>query len=296
MPNNPGLLVTGASGFVGRHVIAKGHNRFDILATGRGPRPDWLPADVSWSMVDLLDRASVATLPTDLPFALHLASETIPSKFSSYEPLLDSVEMTLNLCRHLRSGRLLFASSCLVYAAKAKPLTETDAVDPRGGYGLTKALCETIVSRTTDVEASIARPFNHIGADMRPDLVIPSIIRRVRDARPNAVIEMAGLNSIRDFLDIDDIVGAYYAILECPQISCEVLNVSSGQSTSIGDIVRLVAQILDKPINGVTFADHGNSTDDTSIIIGDATRLRQTTGWVPRVGLTASLQKLIGDI
>ena len=296
MSSNPGLLVTGASGFVGRHVIAKGRARFEIVATGRGPRPDWLSADVAWCMADLLDRASVATLPADLPFVLHLASETVPSKFSNYEPLLDSVEMTLNLCRHLRSGHLLFASSCLVYAAKAMPLTENDAVDPRGRYGLAKLLCETIVSRTLRVETSIARPFNHIGAGMRSDLVIPSIVRRVRETPHDAPIEMAGLDSIRDFLDVDDIVEAYFSILESSKLSRNIFNVSSGISTSIGDVVRLIARIMGKSITEVSFADHGNSTDDTSIVVGDATRLREATGWAPQVGLEASLRKLMGDI
>jgi len=300
LASKPGLLVTGASGFVGRHVVASGRERFAILATGRGPRPDWLPADVEWRTVDLLDRASVAALPDDLPYVLHLASETVPSKFSSYDPLLDSVEMTLNLCRHLRSGRLLFVSSCLVYGASGQPLAEQDALDPRGLYGLTKLMCETIVSRSgaedvTDghLETVIARPFNHIGAAMRPDLAIPSIVRRVRAAEDGATIAMAGLDSIRDFLDVEDIVGAYFAILTLPELSQRVFNVCSGEATSIGDVVRTAAEVLTKPIGGVTFADHGNSADDTSVVVGRNDQLRGATGWAPQLGLAASLGRLI---
>lgn len=295
MSDKPGLLVTGASGFVGRHVIAQGRDRFEIVATGRGLRPVWLPAGVSWRTVDLLDRASVASLPVDLPFVLHLASETVPSKFSSYEPLLDSVEMTLNLCRHLRAGRLLFASSCLVYAASGLPLAEEASLDPRGHYGLTKLLCEEIVSRTKDIETAIARPFNHIGAGMRSDLVIPSIIRRVRTIEDGAMIAMAGLDSIRDFLDVQDIVEAYFAIMALPELSERVFNVASGEPTSIGAVVRAVARILGKPIAGITFDDQGNSADDTSVVVGDADRLRRVTGWAPHSGLENSLRKLIAD-
>jgi GDP-4-dehydro-6-deoxy-D-mannose reductase len=300
LASKPGLLVTGASGFVGRHVVALGREQFAILATGRGPRPDWLPSGVDWRTVDLLDRASVTALPDDLPYVLHLASETVPSKFSSYDPLLDSVEMTLNLCRHLRSGRLLFVSSCLVYGANGQPLAEQDALDPRGLYGLTKLMCEKIVSRSgagdvTDghLETVIARPFNHIGAAMRPDLVIPSIVRRVRAAEDGATIAMAGLDSIRDFLDVEDIVEAYFAILTLPKLSQRVFNVCSGEATSIGDVVRTVAEVLAKPIGGVTFADHGNSADDTSAVVGRNDQLRQATGWAPRLSLAASLGGLI---
>lgn len=296
MSDKPRLLVTGASGFVGRHVIAAGHGRFDIVATGRESRPGWLPADVSWCPADLLDRASVAALPADLPFVLHLASETVPSKFSSYEPVLDSVEMTINLCRHLRAGRLLFASSCLVYGASQPPLSEDSALGPRGHYGLAKLMCETIVSRASNLEAVVARPFNHIGAGMRPDLVIPSIVRRVREALDGDTIRMDGLDSIRDFLDVGDIVEAYFAILGLPELPAPVFNVSSGLGASIGDVVRTVAHILDKPIGGVTFAARNNSGDDTSVVVGNAQRLRHATGWAPRVGLEGSLRKLIDSL
>lgn len=276
-----------------------GRERFDIVGTGREPRPDWLPSDVSWCQVDLLDRDSVACLPSELPFVLHLASETVPSKFSSYEPMLDSIEMTLNLCRHLRKGRLLFASSCLVYGASQKPHTEGEALDPRGHYGLTKLLCEAIISRTGaagDIETAIARPFNHIGRGMRPDLVIPSIVRRVYATPEGATIQMTGLDSIRDFLDVGDIVAAYFAILEMPSLSEQVFNVASGKAASISDVVRTVARILDKPIASIAFSEHGNSADDTSTVIGDAQRLRESTGWIPKINLEDSLSSLIADL
>ena len=294
MSNKPGLLVTGASGFVGRHVIAAGRRRFDIVATGRGARPDWLPIDVSWCAVDLLNRSSVAGLPTDLPFVLHLASETVPAQFSSYDPLLDSVEMTLNLCRHLRSGRLLFVSSCLVYGASGKPLTERSPVAPRGNYGLAKLMGENVVLRNSPIEAAVARPFNHIGWGMRPDLVIPSIVQRVRkNGGDAATIEMTGLDSIRDFLDVDDIVEAYFAILTLDKPTDRVFNVCNGRPTSIGEVVSAVAGILNKPISQVVFSDKINSADDTSIVVGDATLLKAATGWSPKHDLRASLRRLI---
>ena len=164
-----------------------------------------------------------------MPFVLHLASETVPSKFSGHDPLVDSVEMTLNLRRHLKSGRLLFASSCLVYAARKILLTEDDSVDPRGSYGLAKVICENIVLRASGINAIVARPFNHIGVGMRPDLVIPSIVRRVHAAADGAMIEIAGLDSVRDFIDVDDIVKAYFTISATENGRHQLFNVCSGR-------------------------------------------------------------------
>lgn len=297
MSDKPGLLVTGASGFVGRHVITLGRNRFDIVATGRGARPPWLPEDITWTTADLLDRASVASLPKDLPFALHLASETVPARFQSYGPLIESLEMTLNLCRHLQSGRLLFASSCLVYGASTQPLTEDAPVDPRGHYGLTKALCETAVLRAGDegstLETAVARPFNHIGAGMQPDLAVPSIVRRLLGVADGATVAMAGIDSTRDFLDVADIVEAYFAILTSPNLSKRTFNVASGEATRISDLVRILARILGKQIAGISFADQGNSRDDTSVVVGDARHLRAATDWAPRRTLEQSLCALV---
>jgi len=177
-------------------------------------------------------------------------------------------------------------------------MTEATPLDPRGHYGLAKILSETIVSRASTprgIETVIARPFNHIGTGMRPDLVIPSIIRRVRDAADRDTIEMAGLDSVRDFLDVDDIVDAYFALLELPELPQPTFNVASGVATSIGDIVRMVAKILDKPIGDVHFAAGANSGDDTIAVVGDADRLRRTTDWAPRIGLKESLGKLVAD-
>ena len=274
-----------------------GRERFDVVATGRGPRPDWCPDDVRWVAVDLLDIASVAELPAEMPYVLHLASETVPANFGGYGSLLDSVTMTLNLCRHLRSGRLLFASSCLVYGASGEPLNEASALDPRGHYGLAKVLCEEIVSLAGSlnpgIDPVIARPFNHIGVGMRPDLAIPSIVRRVRAADDGAMIEMAGLDSVRDFLDVADIVDAYFSILECSSSPGRIFNVASGSPTNISQVVTEVARILGKRIAGVSFAEQGSSADDTSIVVGNASKLRAETGWAPRIGLEESLQRLV---
>lgn len=293
MSSRPGLLVTGASGFVGRHVVAAASGRFSVVATGREARPEGLPGDVEWRQADLLSRESVAALPADLPFVLHLASETVPSKFSTYEPLAESVEMTLNLTRHLRSGRLIYVSSCLVYGLTGQAVTEDAPSDPRGGYGLAKAIGETIALRALHLDPVVVRPFNHIGAGMRSDLVIPAIVERVRRVADGDMVVMAGLDSVRDFLDVADIVKAYFALFDLADLPARVFNVCSGQATRIGEVVRLVARLLDKPIAGVAFADQPNSADDISVMVGNAQRLRLATGWRPDTALADSLRKLI---
>ncbi len=290
--NGRNFSLPGRPGFVGRHVIAAGRDRYAILATGRGTRPAWLPDDVAWHQVNLLDRASVATLPRDLPHILHLASETVPARFTSYEPLAESVEMTLNLCRHLTIGGG-WCSPAPAWCTEPA-LTHLSKTIP----WILAAI--TVWPRRLEKRSFAARPAWTPSSRGRSTISVrdatrschSSIIRRVRTAVDGEPIQMHGLDSIRDFLDVSDIIAAYFALLEAPSLPFSAFNVASGQPTSISDVVRATARILHKPIGEVLFSAQGNSADDTSVVVGDAQRLHAVTGWEPRVSLEESLRRL----
>ena len=288
------LLVTGASGFVGRHLLARAHLDYDVTATGRGEKPDWLPDAVRWVSIDLRNPIDAKAFAKDWWAIVHLAAETLPAAFSNLQPVLDSLAMLLNLLSHLESGRLLFVSSCHVYAPGSDTKTEDSPTRPDGRYGLSKLLCETAALASPKLDVRIARPFNHLGTGMRRELVVPSIVARILAADDGAAIRMLGLNSVRDFLDVTDIVNAYLEILElddCPNI---VFNVCSGQPVSIGALVERLAAAAGRR-NSVEFAQAAMSGDDMPRLVGDATRLRTATRWRPSVTLEESAHRIMAD-
>jgi GDP-4-dehydro-6-deoxy-D-mannose reductase len=292
--NGGRVLVTGASGFVGRHMIGLLREAgIEAGATGREERPAWLPQGIEWFRVDLTDAATLSALPPKWWGVVHLAADTVPAGFRSIQPLLDNIAMTANLLDHLDAARILITSSCHVYGASQTPLKETSPILPRGRYGMSKHLTEqTALAMLGKHDVRIARPFNHIGSGMREALAIPSLIRRIREGGSQDPVRMQGRNSTRDFIDVRDIVSAYLAILSLDTPGERIFNVCSGVPQTMKDVVQAALGILgqDRP---VVFAEVSNSADDTDYLVGDPGRIRSVTGWRPRHTLEDSLRTLM---
>lgn len=287
------VLVTGAGGFVGRGLTAALVARGDrVTACGRHrARPETLPADVTWLSVDLADRASVAALDQSYAAIVHLAAETVPAAFSTSAPVVDNLAMLLNLTDRLASGRLLYVSSCHVYAPRSAPCRESDPVMPQGRYGLSKHLCEQAALAARHLDVRIARPFNHLGIGMAAQLAAPSIVRRLR-AGGEGPLMMHGLDSVRDFLDVEDIVNAYLALIDLDATVDRIFNVCSGIPVAMSSLVQTMLDLAGHD-RAVVFEHRANSGDDTATIVGDNRRLSAATGWRPMVPLPVSVQRML---
>ena len=287
------FLVTGASGFVGQHLIrllrVRGHA---VTALDLGARPD-LPPEVEFRSVDLRDPSALADLPRTWDGVIHLAGASIPSLFATPAPVVLNLEITLNLLNHLRDSRVLLVSSCHVYAPSATRRQETDPVLPQGLYGLSKHLVEqTAPSFQGRLDLRVARPFNHLGPGLRPELMVPSLLRRLAALpKDDSPVLMEGLNSVRDFIDVRDVAAAYLAILEMGAPADRTFNVCTGQGHSIEDVVKTAMALLGQA-RPVQFRERPNSSDDSPYLVGDPTRLA-AAGWVASLGLSDSLSSMI---
>ena len=292
------ILVTGASGFVGRYLVPALLERgYAVTALGReATRPEWLPAPVRWLSADLREPGSLSSL-APVWGVMHLAGDTVPSQFSAPLMQLDNVAMAIAVAEGLSFGRLLFVSSCHVYAPSAAPLQESSPVRPRGRYGLSKHLAEQVMLAYGERhDIRIARPFNHLGAHMRPELMAPSLLERIRRERgARTPLRMHGLNSTRDFLDVRDITSAYLRILELEHPAERVFNVASGAPRTVSELAAAALALVGDGSREVVFEGSGNSTDDTDYLVGDAARLRTATGWAPRYALAETLRAMLSD-
>lgn len=288
------VLITGAGGFVGRYLLdALAGAGYAVAGTSPTPRPDDLNRGIPWFTADLRDASSLRVVPRRWWGIVHLAARSIPQSYSSVADVLENVAMTIELTDYLQGGRLLYVSSSHVYQTGPAALTEHSPERPAGRYGLSKLLCEQVVlSKQGRFDVRIARPFNHIGMGMSVDLVIPSIIRRIVEERAAAApLHMLGKNSVRDFVDVRDVVDAYRQILEIDAPAQRKFNVCSGQPVAIGKIAEILLEISGRH-RAVEFADSRLSTDDTDIMVGDAGLLGRTTGWQPRHTLRDSLDEM----
>ena len=186
-------------------------------------------------------------------------------------------------------------SSCHVYAPSGKRRNETGSIVPQGRYGLSKHLIEQLAPHYQgELDIRIARPFNHLGQGQRPELVVPSLLRRLAATSPkdDQPVEMAGWNSVRDFIDVRDVVSAYLTILGLETPTHRTFNVCTGRAISIEDIVKAVLQIQGRS-REVHFQGSPNSTDDIPFLVGDPTRLAEDAGWTARHSLEDSLKSMM---
>lgn len=289
------ILLTGASGFVGHHLasllLSKGHQVFGL---DRGPEPP-MAAGVEPLFADLMDPASMKDLPQVWDAVVHLAGASIPSLFSSSAPVISNLQITLNLMDHLREARVLLVSSCHVYGASEQPRKESDQVAPQGRYGLSKHLVEQVASHYLGrLDVRVARPFNHLGVGLRPELMIPSLLRRLSDLDrlDLSPVRMMGWNSVRDFIDVRDVASAYEAILDLDTPSHRTFNVCTGVGQTIESVVKIVLSHLglERPVE---FQGNPNSSDDVPTLVGDPSLLRQATGWRHQHSLSDSLRTML---
>jgi GDP-4-dehydro-6-deoxy-D-mannose reductase len=166
---------------------------------------------------------------------------------------------------------------------------------PHGLYGLSKHLVEEVASHFQDrLDVRIARPFSHIGPGLRPELMIPSLLRRLSALQPedDSPVVMEGLNSTRDFIDVRDVVAAYVAILNMESPRDRTFNVCTGEGHTVEDVVTTAMGLLNC-LRPVQFKDRPNSSDDIPYLVGDPTRLSAATGWVARHTLSESLRTMM---
>ncbi len=289
------ILLTGASGFVGRHLAEAFLRNGDRVVALDREAGIGLPEGIELRVVDLRDPASLADLPRVWDAVVHLAGTTIPSLFATPAPVILNLEITLNLLEHLRDSKVLLVSSCHVYAPSEQRRRESDPIVPQGRYGLSKHLVEQLAPHYQGrLDIRVARPFNHLGSGMRPELVVPSLLQRLASDKPGttAPVKMAGWNSVRDFIDVRDVVSAYLAILALDAPGHSTFNVCTGRATSIEDLVRTVLD-LQHVRREIQFQDTPNSTDDIPYLVGDPTRLADAAHWTARHSLADSLRSMM---
>lgn len=289
------VLVTGASGFVGTHLTERLlTSGYEVYGLQRGAGID-LKEGVIPLVADLEDPASLTGIPTSWDLVVHLAGASIPSLFHTTAPAIKNLQQSMNLLEHLDGGRVLLVSSCHVYAPSKELRHETSPIKPQGRYGLSKFLIESLATHYEGrLDILVARPFNHLGPQQRPELVIPSLIRRLASVDPgdHGPVLMQGMNSIRDFIDVRDVVGAYMAILhlEAPRFKC--FNVCTGTGHSIEDLAHSLMDLLGIR-REVQFVGGPNSQDDNSYLVGSPQRLTDLCSWRPSYTLGETLANVL---
>jgi GDP-4-dehydro-6-deoxy-D-mannose reductase len=282
------LLVTGASGFVGRHLVT--------AARGRG-------LDVVELDADLRDAGAVRQQVAARPPAAvaHLASPRREAG-GSWEVVAGEIAMAGTLFSALQEtvpdAAVLVVGSAAQYGmALPRPVGETDPTRPLTVYGTSKCVLEEVCTAkafAAGLRVIFARSFNHVGPGQQTFAPVAQWARQAVAAERAGGGSMAvgDLDVVRDFLDVRDVAAAYIALLERGEPG--VVNVCSGVPTRLGDLVTLVRELLDAPLDLEPDPALARE-DDPPYVVGDPARLTELTGWRPQIELEQSVRDVLDE-
>jgi len=302
------VLVTGAAGFVGSHLLElleQGGVDHIIAWLRPGTEPLVSGKRVMWLSVEMHDRDAVtAALESARPDAIyHLAG--VPHVGDSWSHVTETFAGNVLATHHLFDGlrrlhltpRVLITSTAFVYAPLDRAITESDIVRPNSPYGTSKVAQEMIGKRAWEddgIPALIARAFNHIGPRQSPAFVASSIAKQIAeieaDRRP-AKLEMGNLDSERDIMDVRDTVRAYQAMMHAATPGIPY-NICSGTRIRIRTLVETMIARARVPIT-VEQNPARLRLNDTPLVLGDHTKLTRDTSWTPRIAIEQTVEDLL---
>jgi UDP-glucose 4-epimerase len=295
------FLITGAAGFLGatlaNQLAREGHQvrGLDDLSTGN---PNALSPDVLFTRGDVNDRPKLWTLLQEVDCVYHLAARVSVPESILYPREYNAVNVggTVSLMEAMRDvgvRRVVFISSGAVYGdQEEQPLSVEKPPNPHSPYAVSKLAAEYYVRTIGDlwgIETVCLRVFNAYGPGQRlppsHPPVIPNFLRQaVRGG--TLVVHHQGIQT-RDYVFVDDVVRAMVAAATAPDISHSIINIGSGNETSIRELVRLVKEITGSHSEAI----YNPQTDPgVSRMCADLTEARQKLGYQPRIGLQEGLR------
>lgn len=217
------------------------------------------------------------------------------------QPLTSNVLVTHHLLEAVRRAgmpcRVLITGSATVYAPSTSPLREEDPISPTSPYALSKLAQEQLGIRgwTEDgIDVILTRPFNHIGPRQSPTFAAPGMARQIALIERGAIeplIKVGNLDAERDLTDVRDTVRAYSLLMERGTPGT-IYNVASGTARTIRDVLDALVRRARVPVE-ICLDPQRLRPQDTPVIVGDATRLRQTTGWAPAIAFDRTIDDLL---
>lgn len=296
-------LVTGAGGFVGHYLVERLEAQGVTVCAAGGPSDD--RAGITIDVLDL-DSLHAAFDIAQPDVVYHLAAQSfVPRALEAPRETYDTnVIGTANVLAALRAhrdrrgsgARLVFVSSAEVYGVQppeAMPLEETRAPNPANPYAASKAAGEALVLgevRSFGIDAVITRAFNHIGPGQNERFVVPAFAAQLAAIAHGAepVLMVGNLTPKRDFLDVRDVVDAYLA-LAAHGVPGEIYNVCSASAVSVREILGELIRIAHVPVE-VREDPARMRPADVPVLYGSNAKLREATGWSPRISLRKTLQ------
>ncbi len=274
------VLVSGARGFVGRHVVAR------LEADGR----EVVPIHHAWDRAEDLD-----ALVGDQVFGscIHLGWYAHPSDYLTNVPgnarsLRSSIELAAWLARR-GVTRLVVAGTCAEYGDRIGPHREDEAPNPWSVYGATKASLRLLLESSMfsdSLSVSWGRIFNVTGPGESEQRLLPFVARSLLAGES---VDLSPGEQVRDYLDVSDVASALVALEASAAVGA--FNICSGEGRPLADMLTGLAARLDAG-ELLRFGARPYGEHDASSVVGCPDRIRTTVDWRHRYDVDEVLDRV----
>jgi NAD dependent epimerase/dehydratase len=308
------VLVTGAGGFIGGHVVERLVNdgaRVRALCryNSRNERGtlDWLApevtADVEVVLGELRDVESVSDAVAGMDVVLHLGAQiAIPYSYVNPRDFFEvNVLGTLNVAQAaVRHGvtRVVHTSTSEVYgSARTVPMTETHPLEPQSPYAASKLAADKLMDsyhRSFELPVCVLRPFNTYGPRQSARAIIPTIISQ---ALVGSTLRLGSVDPRRDLTFVADTAAAFVAAATAEAAVGRTIQLGANRDVSVAELVDLVGDILGRELTVETDARRVRpDASEVERLISGPFLARELLGWEARVSLREGLERTIAWI
>ena len=306
------ILVTGANGFVGRHLVRElkeqGHEPI-ALVYGMNDKERGIPGATAVFEGEIADtKWLTGIVASQKPDAcIHLAGISFVPDGAANPGLVFSVNVmdTLSVLEAFRqaapAARILTISSSHVYGNKAgrAPLKESHAFAPANHYAASKAAADMLTlvyAKEHGMKTMTVRPYNHIGPGQSARFVVPAFaaqLKKIAGTGGKGRLSVGNLESMRDFMDVRDVVRAYRLLIEKGH-SGEAYNLASGKLVKVGDILEMLMEIAE--VRPDVQVDPKLYRKAAKCPLLNTAKIEKDTGWRPEITLAQSLRDIYAAV
>jgi NAD dependent epimerase/dehydratase len=303
------VLVTGADGFIGSHLVemlvARGYDVTALSLYNSFNNWGWLE-DIGCKdrlkvvCGDVRDPHFCKEIVRGQEMVFHLAALiAIPYSYVAPDSYVDTnVRGTLNICQAAREcgvSRVLVTSTSEVYGtARYVPIDEKHPLQPQSPYSASKIGADAMAMsfhNAFGLPVTLVRPFNTYGPRQSARAVIPTIITQIAAGKE---VKLGDLSPTRDFNYVADTCGGFIALAECEAAIGKTVNVGSGTEVSIGDTLAMIRGMMRSDAAAVVEAERIRPPQSEVFrLCCDSTLLRELTGFRPQFTLEEGLRRTV---